>query len=392
MKKFALILSVVFLVAGMFSIFMNGVAMAADDDWEDLDFTDYRDNRILIPGGAKSCVTEVVDFIPGTPWTSDPRAMDPLKIIGAPDYDYYNDENYVTLGKHGVIVLKFDVCIYDGPGKDIYVFEIGPDVEATRVEVSEDGVNWIYVGDAEGSLSGVDMHGKVPADGKYMYVKLTDRDGIGYSWPGADVDAVAAVNVKLPDGTIPGTAGEFFKELEASPSDVVDSQTGIFSDLFFEGWNFSIPAGVTSEQLTFAIYTGKNISSSEAAHATAVHAAGEKPVFILTDPDGKTKEARGDPRDEPVVFHAENKPGTWTVKCSDAGAIPEAQLTRGMSLAGKFGTASGIATLKVRFQGRTAPEANIENLTVKWIKGGKVIETQEPVTTDDKGTAGITLP
>ena len=50
------------------------------------------------------------------------------------------------------------------------------------------------------------------------------------------------------------------------------------------------------------------------------------------------------------------------------------------------------ATLKVSFQGRAdGSDANIENLTVKWIEGGKVTDT-EPVTTDKDGTAKITLP
>jgi len=47
----------------------------------------------------------------------------------------------------------------------------------------------------------------------------------------------------------------------------------------------------------------------------------------------------------------------------------------------------------VNFQGRsTEPSAaNVEKLTVKWIKDGKAIDI-EPVTTDEKGTAEINLP
>jgi len=191
------ILSVTFalvMVLGMITI----PVMAAGGRWglEDIVFTDTRGNQVTIPGGAKSCATRVVEFIHGAPWTSDPRAMDPQEILGAPDYDKAKDTNYVTLGNNGVIVLEFDVYIYDGPGNDIYVFEIGPDVEATKVEVSNDLVNWIYVGDADGSISGVDMNGKVPADGRYKYVRLTDLVTVrGGSWAGADIDAVAGINV-----------------------------------------------------------------------------------------------------------------------------------------------------------------------------------------------------
>jgi hypothetical protein len=158
------------------------------------EYTDSRGNKIKIPGGALSCATFVVDFKHGNPWTSDPKAMDPAKITGAPDYDSRTDENYVTLGTDGVIIVGFNVYITDGPGMDIYIFEIGPNVEATKVEVSNDLKNWIYVGDASGSLSGVDMNGKIPAGGKYRYVRLTDlRTAPSGSWPGADIDAVAAM-------------------------------------------------------------------------------------------------------------------------------------------------------------------------------------------------------
>ena len=160
---------------------------------DDIEFTDTRGNKVTIPGGALSCATFVVDFQTGSPWTSDPRAMDPLEVLGAPDYNSVTDENYVTLGIGGVIVLGFNVSITDGPGNDIYVFEIGPDVEATKVEVSNDLKNWIHVGDADGSISGVDINGKVPAGAKYRYVRLTDIKGQVSTWPGADIDAVAVI-------------------------------------------------------------------------------------------------------------------------------------------------------------------------------------------------------
>ena len=154
-------------------------------------YTDTRNNKVTIPGGATSCAVRVVSFTPGAPWTSDSRANDPQKILGAPDYDAAADVNYINLGSHGVIVLEFGVYFTDGTGNDIYIFEIGPDVEATKVEISADLKTWIYIGDADGSLSGVDFAGKIPSGGKYKYVRLTDRDGRSSAWPGADIDAVA---------------------------------------------------------------------------------------------------------------------------------------------------------------------------------------------------------
>ena len=157
----------------------------------DRQYTDTRGNRITIPGGAASCAVRVVSFTHGSPWTSDPKAMDPNKILGAPDYNSSLEINYITLGISGEIVLEFGVNFTDGEGNDIYVFEIGPDVEATKVEISADLQTWVYVGDADGSLSGVDFSGKIPAGGKYKYVRLTDNKGDISSWAGADIDAVA---------------------------------------------------------------------------------------------------------------------------------------------------------------------------------------------------------
>ena len=171
----------------------------AAEDMEDVIYTDSRGNQITIPGGAKSCATKVVQFTPGDPWTSDPLDTDPNEILGAPDRGNASNGKAITLGAGGVLVLEFDIFITDGEGMDIYVFEVGNNVEATKVEVSADLVNWIYVGDADGSLCGVDLNGKVPADGKYKYVRLTDLlTSPSGSYPGADIDAVAGLNAKVP--------------------------------------------------------------------------------------------------------------------------------------------------------------------------------------------------
>ncbi len=172
-------------------------ALAAEE-LEDVIYTDTRGNKITIPGGAKACATRVVDYDTGERWTSYESAMDPEKVLGAPDYDAASDTNGYTLGRFGSITLEFDIFITDGEGIDIYIFEVGQDVEATKVEVSTDLAEWIFVGECDGSLSGIDMNGKVPADGKYKYVRITDLQGTGSGWPGADIDAVAGLNAKVP--------------------------------------------------------------------------------------------------------------------------------------------------------------------------------------------------
>jgi hypothetical protein len=160
----------------------------------DYTFTDSRGNEVIVPGGELSFANRVVSFIHGNPWTSDPLDMDPNEILGIPDRGNLTNGKAITLGRDGVIVLEFGCYFTDGEGLDIYVFEVGDAVEATKVEVSNDLQNWIYVGDAKGSLSGVDINGKVPAGGKYQYVRLTDlRTWSDVTYTGADVDAVAVI-------------------------------------------------------------------------------------------------------------------------------------------------------------------------------------------------------
>jgi len=161
----------------------------------DITFRDSRGNVVVIPYGAKSCVSKVISFTHGEPWTSKAGWQDPENIIGVPVGDVEGE--VVTLGIGGEIVVEFDVYITDGEGNDIYVFEVGPDVEATKVEVSADLRNWVYVGDADGSISGVDIKGKVPAGAKYRYARITDIKGQSSTWSGADLDAVAVIHPVL---------------------------------------------------------------------------------------------------------------------------------------------------------------------------------------------------
>ena len=124
--------------------------------------------------------------------------MDPAVTLGLPDYGGETSGADLCLGKGGVLTLRFDVAIYDGDGLDIYVFEVGPDVESTTVEVSADRKTWYEVGVTQGKTAGVDLAGKVPEGAEFRYVRLTDTGNNGNysSWPGADIDAVSGLNAK----------------------------------------------------------------------------------------------------------------------------------------------------------------------------------------------------
>lgn len=168
-------------------------ALAADYTFQDR----YGATR-TVKDGEYSFATRVVEFTPGKPWTSVDYSMDPAIALGKPEYVSGSyEKGDLCLGAGGVLVLEFNISIIDGEGEDVYVFETGGDVEATKVEVSNDLRTWYEAGVAQGKTAGVDLNGKVPEGGRYRYVRLTDlKQHTGGRWPGADIDAVLALNSK----------------------------------------------------------------------------------------------------------------------------------------------------------------------------------------------------
>ena len=162
-------------------------------------FVDSRGNEVIVPENA--FVTRVVSYDTGYKWTIYEANKNTDNILGAPYGANGKSKNSYCLGNYGTIVLEFSVDIVDNEGIDIYVFEVGNEVEPTRaLEVTlsrgaDDNAR--RIGNASGSLSGVDMAGKVPEGARYHYVRLTDLGtDANREWPGADVNAVAGLNVK----------------------------------------------------------------------------------------------------------------------------------------------------------------------------------------------------
>ncbi len=160
-------------------------------------FTDRNGNDMMAP--VTAFATEVIEFTPGTPWTTQNEQKKVENILGRPNYvgDAYTAKGDYCLGAGGSIVLGFNISIFDGEGLDIYIFEVGGTVEDTRVEVSNDLKTWYDVGVAKGKTAGVDLAGKVPAGARFRYVRLTDlKKSSNGAWPGADIDAVSGLNTK----------------------------------------------------------------------------------------------------------------------------------------------------------------------------------------------------
>ena len=141
--------------------------------------------------------TEVIAYEVGSP-APLPEGQDPTTALGPPDYkpDKWSKPRAVTLGNGGAITLGFgDGALIDGDGPDLFIWEIGPSIEAMTVEISADGKTWLAVGIARGGACAVDIGPYVGKDHVFRFVRLRDvrQGGESDAWPGADIDAVAVL-------------------------------------------------------------------------------------------------------------------------------------------------------------------------------------------------------
>jgi hypothetical protein len=166
------------------------------------EYTDSKGGKVFLPCGKIAFADRFIAFNMGNPAPRDRRAMSPeYSALGEPDYVSEADElkkpvfSAVTLGCGGSLTLEFTkVRLVDVPGPDLHVFEVGPAVEPTRLEISKDGVNWINIGKKAGGKASVDIHPYVSPGDQFRYVRLTDlKSGCGGDYPGADIDAVGAI-------------------------------------------------------------------------------------------------------------------------------------------------------------------------------------------------------
>ena len=165
---------------------------------------------VEFPDGAVSFADVVVSYDPvikaGEP-TGPHRIAS--EALGIPDYPEGPTLGYVSLGDGGSITLRFTDNSLTGSGDsgdDLWIFEIGPDVEDTFVEISKDNVNWFDVGKVTGGVKGIDIdfYGFGTAD-FFSYVRLTDDpllDGQSGVSVGADIDAIGAIS-SAPPAAVP---------------------------------------------------------------------------------------------------------------------------------------------------------------------------------------------
>ncbi|MDX1625200.1 MAG: OmpA family protein [Wenzhouxiangellaceae bacterium] len=158
-------------------------------------YPDGHGGRVAFPMGDVSFADAVVRYRPGDPAPVE-RAADPEAALGIPDVGENDRAGYLTLGCGGVLVLAFENnALVDVPGPDLYVFEIGPDVEPTALAVSNDGDEWTRIGTISGGKAEIDLAPYAAPEAEFRYVRLVDLKsacGSGET-PGADIDAVGAI-------------------------------------------------------------------------------------------------------------------------------------------------------------------------------------------------------
>lgn len=140
-----------------------------------------------------------------------------FNALGAPNYNNVNSCasqascSFVSLGGGGQIALRFTDNVLTGSGSnafDLWIFEVGPNVESTTVDVSTDGTTWLSVGLISGSTRGIDIDAfGYGTSSAFSYVRLTDvfaQGGAGNGGSdGADIDAVGAISTRRPTAAVP---------------------------------------------------------------------------------------------------------------------------------------------------------------------------------------------
>lgn len=160
------------------------------------DYPKAQGGTITLPAGAISFADRVVRFDEGDPPSKRDDARHPEAVLGPPDRDAAGEAAALTLGCRGAIILEFaDNALIDVAGPDLHVWEVGDDVEPTELAISRTGRDWVEIGSISGGTASLDISDKIGTSASYRYVRLTDRDcqSRGGRWPGADIDAVAAV-------------------------------------------------------------------------------------------------------------------------------------------------------------------------------------------------------
>ncbi|MDI1354988.1 MAG: OmpA family protein [bacterium] len=161
------------------------------------EYSNGHGGKITLPLGDLSFCDKVIYYRPGNP-SPVPENSKGNDALGAPNFEAQQVTGFVSLGIGGELCLSFtDNALVNIPGPDLCVFEVGRYVEETYLYVSKNGKKWINVGKISGGNTLVDIGDSTLPGDLFTYIKLVDA-GTSLSrndrmWPGADIDAVAAI-------------------------------------------------------------------------------------------------------------------------------------------------------------------------------------------------------
>jgi OOP family OmpA-OmpF porin len=157
-------------------------------------YPDGHGGFVYMPTGKISFADVLVSYTEGDP-KSPMNGAAPEGVLGETDYNIEVRKGFFSMGCGGTLTVRFtDNALTDIEGPDLYIFEVGSEVENTRLEISKDAVNWIDVGEISGGRAEVDIRDFVKEGEVFYYVRLTDlKTGCKGNWPGADIDAIAAI-------------------------------------------------------------------------------------------------------------------------------------------------------------------------------------------------------
>ena len=162
---------------------------------------------ITLPLGSRSYAIKVESFEVGNPAAAQIYSI-ATDVLGPPNYNKQTDTGAANLGCRGEITVRFSPGVLRSiSGPDLYLFDIGSHKEMVQVEISKDNKRWIEIDQVDGTPEGtpVDFQDLVPYGDTFEFVRLTDLgDRCKGTYPGVDIDAVAAVGVPLELDTTPG--------------------------------------------------------------------------------------------------------------------------------------------------------------------------------------------
>jgi len=159
----------------------------------------YRIDRyesIYLPLGKISFADKLIEYKVGT-LPPIQKYRDSIQCLYEPNYKKYLIPDFVSLGCGGILTVEFtDNGFMNLKGNDLYIFEVGPSKESAKIEISQNGIDWLYVGQISGGKSTIELSdSNIDTDTVFYFVRITDLKKLCKSKSsGADIDAIGAIN------------------------------------------------------------------------------------------------------------------------------------------------------------------------------------------------------